>query len=143
MPTVIQTVAGAGQFTGLAGAGLFTFATLDRIPRTTRVVLSEVAIHAAIGAPPLTRVDFYLVRPAGPATARILLGRGLAPAIVGPDGDADYRVCGVPLPRDPGNNGPHWELVVTTVGKTVTATVSVDWVLVPYVDSNQADPLVP
>ena len=29
MPTIIQTVAGAAQFTGLAGAGLFSFAKFD------------------------------------------------------------------------------------------------------------------
>lgn len=132
MPTITQTVAGAGQFTGGAGAGLFSFAGFNNLPPNSRVIIHTAAYHADSGGNPGTEVTFYFVRPTGSATERILLGRALAAAILGPAGDGDVRFCGCPLPRD--RVGVNWNLVATSAGKTVDATVSVDYTVQHYTE---------
>jgi hypothetical protein len=125
MPTITQTIAGAAQFTGLSGAGLFSFAGFNGLPATSRVILHTAAYHAAAGGNPGTEVAFYFVSPGGLTTERILLGRALAASILGPAGDGDVRFCGIPVPRS--RAGTNWHLVATSAGKTVDATVSVDY----------------
>ncbi len=139
MPTITQTVAGAAQFTGLAGAGLFSFAQFDLLPSTSRVQLDRCAYHGATGGNAGSRVDFKFVRPGGLPTDVILLGRGVAPSITGPDSDADFSACGGLVPRD--RNGVHWDLVVTSSGKTVAATVTIDYLPLPYPSSSAEDPI--
>lgn len=136
MPTLFQTVAGVGQFTGLAGAGLFEFSFLDNIPRTSRVVLHIVAYHAEAGGNPGTLFEALYVRPAGAPTQQILLGRTLAAQILGPAGDGDVRYCGTVVPRD--RSGQNWELVCRSTGKTVDATVSVDYTIESYLEETEA-----
>lgn len=127
---ICQAVAGAGQFTGLVGAGLFAFGSHDALPLTTRVVFTVVAYATVVGD--AGDVSVYMVRPGGSTTERILLGRGLQADITGPDGDADFKLDGQVLPRD--SAGQNWELRVTTTGKGVTGTVCIDYVLAPYAD---------
>lgn len=151
MPTITQTVAGAAQFDGLTAAtGLFSFAEFNLLPFTTRVVINRISYHSAtpgMGGSGGTQVDFKFVDPDGVPTSVILLGRGLDPAITGPDGSADYGVCGGVVPRRPGNpspgssDGDHWHLVVTSAGKTVTATVAVDYSVIPVPSASPEDPL--
>lgn len=151
MPTIIQTVAGAAQFDGLtASTGLFSFAEFDLLPFTTRVVINRISYHAAIAGmagSAGTRVDFKFVDPAGVPTAVILAGRGLAPTITGPDGDADFVVCGGAVPRRPGDPSPgttdadHWLLRCVSVGKTVDATIAVDYSVIPLASVSPGDPL--
>lgn len=135
MITVIQTVAGAGQFTGAPGVGGLDFASWDALPPTDRIVLDTIALHVAIdgGGAPLGEVSVYLVQPGGPATARVLLGRGLAAAVLGPAGDADFTICGPNLLREPwaGNQGQWWTLEIITVSKTQTGTVTIAWHVEP------------
>lgn len=134
--TVTQTVAGAGQFTAAAGAGLFQFTAWDQIPASTRIVLSSVSYATLIGA--AGNITMMLRRVVvGPTTERALLLRALQADITGPDGDADVRACGVVVPREA--DGTHWELAVTTVGKAVTGTVSVDFQLCTFPDTTDRD----
>jgi hypothetical protein len=139
MPTIIQTVAGAAQFTGLAGAGLFSFSKFDALPSTSRVSVDRCAYHGDTGGNAGNRVDFYFVRPGGTPTEVVLLGRGLSPAITGPSGDADFTICAGLVPRD--RNGDHWQLVAISSGKTVTASVVVDYLPLPYPSSSAEDPI--
>lgn len=112
---LLQTVAGAAQFTGLAGAGLFSFAALANLPTSSRIVISRAAYHAS--ANPGTQAQWRFVEPTGtPATAIILLGRAVTLTLVGPDGDGDLVVCPGEVPRLA--NGRPWDLVLTTSGKT-------------------------
>ena len=152
MPTITQTVAGAAQFDGLTAAtGLFSFAEFNLNPFTTRVVINRISYHSDIpgmGGSGGTQVDFRFVDPDGVLTAVILIGRGLDPAITGPDGSADFGVCGGVVPRRPGrpspstSDGDHWNLVVTSAGKTVTATVAVDYSVIPVPSTSPGDPLL-
>jgi hypothetical protein len=128
---ICQTVAGASEFTGLVGAGLFSFSGLDNLPETTRVVLTAVAYATAIGD--AGDVSIIVRRRGGTATERMLLGRGIEADITGPAGDGDYKIDGQVIPREP--LGAHWDLVVTTSGKQITGTVCIDYLLAPYADA--------
>jgi len=139
MPAVTQTVAGAAQFTGLVGAGLFSFAKFDLLPITSRVSLLRCAYHSATGGNGGTRIDFYFKDPTGVATAIVLLGRGLAPTIPGPSGDADFTICGGAVPRN--KDGTHWDLFCISAGKTVDATWTVDYEPGPHPHTSERDPI--
>lgn len=119
-----QTVAGAAQFDGLAGSGLFEWAEYDAIPQGSRICLTSVAYATEVGAP--GDVTVYARPPAGVATARILVRRVLAADSTGPAGDADAHLGGMMLPREP--TGEHWHIEATTTGKAVTGSVTVAWV---------------
>lgn len=123
---VTQTVAGAGQFTGLAGAGLFDFnLTVGNIPANSRVVILSAAYHA--NASPGTQATWLFVPPSGlPATAQILLGRATA-GLVGPSGDGDLVVCPGKIPR---TGVIFWNLKLVTVGKTGDGTATVSYEIV-------------
>lgn len=152
MPTITQTVAGAAQFDGLTPAtGLFSFADFDLSPFTTRIQINRIAYHADVpgmGGSSGTAVTFYFqdATPGAEPTAIILVGRGTAPTITGPSGDADFAVCGGPVPRRPGlpspgtTDGDHWVLRCVSAGKTVDATISVDYTVVPLPSSSPGDP---
>lgn len=133
------TVAGAAQFTGAAGLGLFSFAAFDALPRSTRLSITTAAYATAVGAS--GDVTMMLQRQGGAATERALLLRALQADITGPDGDADVRTCGVTVPRD--SDGRHWDLIVTTAGKAVTGTVSLDFLVCPHPDATDRDSSTP
>lgn len=135
MPTLTLTLAGANQFAGGIGTGLFTWPT-SRLPRTTRINLISIAYHGAVGDT-CDRLDFVLIDPAGPATARMLIGRGVAPVIVGPDNDVDFTICGRPVPRNA--DGTHWTLAIFSFNKSQDATVTVDYSLIPMPDTDPGD----
>jgi hypothetical protein len=138
MGLFVQSVAGAAQFTGLAGAGLFTWSSVELIPRTTRVFVHTVGIHINGAAAPVTELVVRLRNPA--SGDLILLGRGLAADIVGPaplvDG-ADFTLTCWTLPRL--TTGEHFELQVFSLGKTATGTIQVDWSLQPWPDTSERD----
>lgn len=136
-----QTLAAAVQFDGVGvGTGLFTFANLGLIARTTRVVLTSLS-YVEIEGPPFpvaTNVQFWAVRPGGIPTERMPLGDGeSAVALLNVLGDARMRLCGIILPREPGDDGLHWNVEAITQNKTQTATVCVDFVLCPYPESHE------
>lgn len=154
MPTLTQTVAGAAQFDGnTATTGLFSFAEFDLLPNTTRIVVNRIAYHSAVpggggsGGTSVTAL-YQNLSPGAQPTEIILLGRGLAPSITSPDGSADYGICGGEVPRKPGMPSPgstaadHWTLRVISAGKTVSATVSVDYDIVANPQSSPLDPVV-
>lgn len=127
----VQTVAGAAQFTGAPGSGLFLFSEYDRLIRTTRISLARISYHANAPGPGGDRIDIYLAPPTlTPTTERILLGRGLTTAITGPDGSVDFVVCGGLLPRE--NDGRQWAVVLTSAGKAIDATAVVDFYISPH-----------
>lgn len=150
MPTITQTVAGATQFDGTAGKGRFSFAEHDLEPWTTRIVINRISYHSAIpggGGSGGTRVDYKYQDFFGGITDQILIGRGIAPNITGPDGDVDFGVCGGYVPRRPGlpssggADAKHYQLICTSIGKTVDATISVDYTVEPHPSSSPEDPI--
>lgn len=122
--TSTQTVAGAGQFTGIAGAGLFSFDKYDNLPGTERIACSRIAYHAVSGGNPGTSVYFAWTNPDDP-NGFILAGRALNASIVAPDGSGDFVVCGGLVPRNA--NGHHWALRAYTAGKDVDGSVTIDY----------------
>lgn len=136
MPTQVTTLAGAVQFDGLTAAtGRTVFTRWANVPRTTRVHIHQVAYHGAAGDA-ITRLDIWLVDPAGPATARMLIGRATAADLVGPTLETDYTICGREVPRGASGN---WQLEVITVGKSQDASVTVDFSLLPWPDASPND----
>lgn len=125
-----QTVAGAAQFSGLLGFGLFRWNTLEAAPSPYRVCVTSIGYASEVGAPGDLTV---IIRPLGGApTQRILCGRVLAAEMTGPAGDADANLGGIMIPRTAA--GEHWQLEAYTTGKAVTATVTVAWIIQPLKD---------
>jgi hypothetical protein len=139
MATSTQKVVGAGQFTGLAGAGLFSFANLSALPLTTQIAVSRIAYHAVAGGNVGSEVYFAWTNPIDP-DGFILAGRALNASIVAPDTSGDYVVCGGLVPRE--ITGQTWELRCYTVGKDVDATITIDWQIVPMPHSSERDSLI-
>lgn len=143
MPTEILTLAGATQFTGLAAAGLFVFSSrFSALARSTRIVINSVAYTEVQAGPALTTtVRAQITKPGGPASAYAIVGNGLASeTLLSPiNGNAELRLCGLALFRDPGDRGLFWDLQVFTVGKSQPATVSVDYVICPFPETDPRD----
>lgn len=143
MPTLSQKVLGAAQFTGLAGAGEFDFAFLDLIPRTTRVVISAVSYFEPAGPPfpPMTNVDVWADLIAVDVLQHMPFGRGLAAEnLLSPiTGNAELRLCGLLLPRVPGDGGAHYQVRVVTENKTHDAVVLLDYYLCPFNETTLRD----
>lgn len=138
---VRQTLAGVAQFTGLAAAGLFTFSEYNRIPRTSRVVLTILSYTEIPAGPALTtNVQFWAFRPGGTPTEKVALGDATAAGdLLDANGEARLRLCGIPLPREPGDAGAFWEVRAFTQNKSDDATVCVDFVLSPFPDTSERD----
>jgi len=140
MPGFIETafVAGAVQFDGTAGLGLFTWQSLDGIPETTRVVIRSLSYAAESGGAS-GDVIAYLRPNVGvtPNVNRVLVGRALQADITGPDGQADVTFCDIVVPRSATSG--HYRLHVLTTGKAVDGQVTVDWTLQPYPDTSRED----
>ena len=145
MPTETQTVAAGENFDGTAGKGLWQWADLDSIPRTTRVVLTceSLATGSPAGEdppPPLSQASWFfrrrvLIDPQN----RIILDRADASAMVDPESNlADRTICGRVVPRD--LNGEHWELVLFTKDGEAAMSAHVDYVVQPFPDTSDRDP---
>lgn len=143
MATEFLTLAGATQFTGLAGAGLVDFSTrYSALPRSTRIVINSVTYtEVESGQALTTTVRAQLTRPGGGPTEYAILGNGLASAaLLSPiNGNAEMRLCGIALFRQPDRLGLFWNLQVFTVDKTEDATVAVDYVVCPFPETNARD----
>jgi hypothetical protein len=140
MAVEVQTLAGAAQFTGLPGAGLFDFSRYDNIPRTTRVVLTTLGYSELFVAAPLTTtLEFRAVRPGGTPTEFIILAIATPATMVTVDGNLLMRGCGIVVPREAGNGGAHWQVTIATTLKLETASATVDHVLCPYTDTDVRD----
>lgn len=124
-----QTVAGAAQFTGLPGAGLFIFTEFDNLPDSARIV-ATVSYATDVGAS--GDITLMFVPIAGNASNRFLVGRGLQANITGPAGDADFVVRKCVVPRDAGQR--HYQLLATTINKAITGSVNVDFVYEQFPD---------
>jgi hypothetical protein len=138
MATRKQTVAGAGQFTGSPGAGLFALGHYNQIPLTTRICALRLSYHAAAGGAPGDEVSFYFRDP--DLGDLILIGRALAVSITGPDGSGDYVVSPGVVPRD--FSGTNWDIVCFSVGKTVDAYVILDYQVIPFAHVSREDSIL-
>lgn len=142
MPTEIETLAGAIQYTGVANAGLFDFSTrYSHLPRSTRIVINSVSYtEIPMGFPIVTTVRVQLTKSGGSLTQYAILGNGVPPGIISPiNSAAELRLCGVALYRDPGDKGLFWDLQVFTNGKLNPATVAVDYVICPFPETDPRD----
>ena len=131
---IFQTVAGAGQFTGTAGAGLFAFSDQNNLaPLSSRIVLTSIAYATDVGVP--GDIKFFIRPVAAAASVRMLLGSALSADITDLDGAGDFKINGVVLPRTDGTFA-HWVLIAQTVEKAVTGTVSIDYVIQNFPDDH-------
>lgn len=141
MSVEVLTLAGATQFTGAAGSGLFTFTRFNNIARTTRVSIIALGYTELVDEAITTNLRVFMRRPGGVPTAKVLLGQGLFEfGLLDPvDGNAYAKFCGVMLPREPGNGGAHWEIAVVSDGKVNTGSFIIDFVLCPAPDTDPSD----
>lgn len=143
MPTETQTLAGASQYDGTPVGGFFGFGTrFSGLPRSTRIVINSVTYTEVQAGPALTTtVRVQITRSFGGPTAYAIVGNGLASdGLLSPiNGNAELKLCGLALFRDPGDRGLFWDLQVFTVNKTETATVAVDYVICPFPETDPRD----
>lgn len=148
MPVETQNTAAGVDFDGTAGAGLFSFAKLDRMPASSRVVLASVGLRVQAdpgGAPlPLDSVEVLLVPQNGAAGAiRLLLDRSTGAELTDTDDKtADLFVaCNLTLPRQV--DGQNWDVRFFTDGKLGNGWAIVDWLATPKPDVSIEDALAP
>lgn len=141
--TLIQTVAGATQYDGTAGKGLFDFSFVDSLPRTTGVIIHTLSYFEESSGPPLTtNVQFFSVKPAGVPTARVPLGDGEAAAgLLDVNGAARLKLCGHVLEKNPGkfgtdDQGLMWAVLCFTKMKTENATITLTYDLCDFNESD-------
>lgn len=154
MPVEVQTRDAADQFTGTAGEGLFTWTDLDRLPRSSRVVLDTVDLRTIPGSPgaPYDEARIFL-RPVGAAVTdpSVTIGWGRGNMVNQPDGssdlygvaaaqlDANELVAGGPprlVPRTIA--GVHWELAFVTIDKARKGFAIVDWHIETFTEGAQS-----
>ena len=122
MSTEVQTVAGAGQFTGLPGAGQFAWARLDRMARTAQVCVARIAYRQQAGN--LNYIRGLYIFPGTSITLFHLTGSQIAD----PLGGFSLNIGGGLVPRQRfGSPGVNWVLIVVTDGKNEDGDVIVDW----------------
>lgn len=138
MPMIFQTLAGAVDFAGGVGSGLFTFDQFQNIPRTSRIALATLGYKSEVGDA-TTEVSFYATFVGAAPSERILLARGVAPTIVAPDTSVEVTFCGRVLPRTHASTGEQWRILAFTTGKSVTGTMFVDYIVTPFPNTNPAD----
>lgn len=141
MAVEVLTLAGATEFNGTAGQGLFTFTRYNRIARTTRVSILTIAYTEIVDAPITTNIRVFASRPGGAPTERILLGAGLYEhGLLDPvNGNAYLKLCGIILPREPKNFGEHWQIEVLSDGKQNDGSLTIDHVMCPAPDTDPED----
>lgn len=143
--TLVQTVSGASQFTGLTAAGLFLFSGFDALPRTTGVLIHTLSYQEhTIGPALTTNVQFWAFKPGGAPTERVTLGDATAAgALIDVNGEARLKLCGHVLERNPGKHDPadldkakFWQVRVFTQNKTIDATVTLTYTLCDFNESD-------
>ena len=143
MPTETQTVNGASVFDGTTLGGFFSFAArFSHLSRSTRIVINSVSYTEINAGPALTTtVRAQITRSGGDPTEYAILGNGLASqTLISPiNGNAELRLCGIVLFRDPGDNGLFWDLQVFTENKSQTASVAVDYMISPFAETDPRD----
>ncbi len=122
MITVVQTVAGASQFTGLAGAGLIDFAELALAGEGESGIVYNLALKWTDGgAVAGTTINCFFQRPAGGATERLQVT-----SLVDTAG-FELAGCRIIVPREFPGLGAIWPLQLITTGKTVDASLIISF----------------
>lgn len=120
MQEILETLAGATEFDGTAGAGLIDFSDLSLDPslgfKATIVNISLDTGDTAMTLPQIT-VLARLVGGAASAVARMV-------NVQDQSGFAKLG-CSIPIPRT--NAGATWVVQVLTPGKLVAATLKVEY----------------
>ncbi len=120
MSTVVQTVAGAAEFTGTAGAGFEDFDPASQYPETFRAVIKSVSFFTTVAVTTLV----IQIRIAGGAPATALQQLVSESSIT--DKFFSCGQDGLVVPRNAGA-GPSFEIFCVTTGKTVEGTFIVDF----------------
>ena len=120
MPTIVQTVAGAAEFTGLAGAGFENFDPASAYPETYRAVIKSISFFTTVAV--TTLVIRLEISGGAPATAvqQFVSESSVTDKLFSCGQD------GIVVPRNAGT-GPSWEITCVTTGKTVDGTFVVDF----------------
>ena len=129
-----QTRLAALQFDGAAGQGLFEWDDLQQIPRTAQICITCICYRQPAGG--LGNLRVVLRNPDGPVSAECVIAQLTGVEITDPAGGFSFLFSCKTVPRNIANR-KHWELVVTTIGKSGVspagdATVSVDWHIDPF-----------
>lgn len=144
MPVIRQIRAGAAEFQGTAGLGGFwSFQSFNALPRSTGIIIGLVGyFEEALGGVLATDVNCWTQLPGIDQTARVPIGLGQASdALLNPiTSNADLRLCGIELPREPGDGGPFWNVHLTTKNKTKNGTATLQYRIVPGPESSARDP---
>ncbi len=115
MPFESQVIAGAVEFTGLAGAGLFTFADLAFFPgEIYRPVVNSLIVSLAGNA---AQIEIFRGLVGTPAAERQLL--------FDETGNSGGLNCRFVIPKD-STNAPMFLFVITT-GKSAQGRAELDW----------------
>lgn len=146
MAIQVLTIAGAGQFSSVAGSGLFPMSEYDGIPRTTRLV-ARFTYTEILDDPITTNIWFFAQRILGAGPVIFLLGRGQwEDGLLDPvDGNAYLKLCFDAIPREipnnanPADNGRFWNLYALTTGKVNEGTVTLDLDTCPSPDTSPQD----
>lgn len=150
MPVIRQTVAGANQFDGTPIGGFWGFVQFSKLPRTTGISIGLIAYTELMDAVALTTdVEVWAQLAGGAPTDRILLGTAQAGnALLNPiTGNAEMRLCGLELPREPGEftvgdpslRGQFWDIKLATTNKTETATAVLQYRICPGPETSERD----
>lgn len=141
MPVIRARVLGATQFNP-STSGLFEFAPFSGLYRSTGIVIGLVGYFEGTTGPPLTTdVEVWAQLAGGDPEDRVPIGSalssvGLLNLITG---NADMRLCGIELPREPGDDGQFWDVLVATKNKTQNAVVTVQYRITPGPETSTHD----
>lgn len=136
-----QTLEGVIQFDGQPNRGRWDFAHYRHLHRTVDIQIDTVsyAEDPNGGAPVTTAIGFIAFRSGNTVlTDRVVFARDSAMFgdLINPvTGNAAKAFPGIRLPREPGDNGEWWNILLFTGDKTQRASAIVTWYLIP----NQLD----
>ncbi len=134
MPVERHTVDGAAQFDPALPSGVWAFNRFSNLPRSHGIVIGLVAyFEPEDGVVPTVDVEVWARLAGGAPEDRIPIGLGQASvAMINPvTGNAELRLCGIELPREPGDGGQFWDVIVETTGKLETAVATVQYRITP------------
>lgn len=125
MPTLVQTQSGGPgtDFDGTGANGRITFGQYNAMPRSTRLFVKAVGLHATPGGPPpIASLELFWRLP-GLVPQILIIDRPAAvAALVNADDslDSGKALGGLAVYSDKwvprSNRGGHWELVAITTG---------------------------
>lgn len=134
----VQSVAGAEQFDGTEGKGLWNFhERYGHLPRTTDIMIDAMSYNEDLAGmgPVTTAIGFVAFRVGQPLVERFVWARDnstMGGGLINPvTGNAGRTYPGFRLPREAGDDGEWWNLFLLTEDKKEVAAASITYYLIP------------